>query len=1197
MWSVEQGLNTDEKAQARSNIGVADAISGAINALDAEEVSTDGTNVQFQVTETDGKITGVSVTTDNTVNATDVSNAITTAINGLDSNATSNDGTNVQVKVTETDGKISAVNITSDNTVNATDVGNAITTAINGLDSDATSTDGTNVQVKVTETDGKISAVNITSDNTVNATDVSDAITTAINGLDSNATSNDGTNVQVKVTETDGKISAVNITSDNTVNATDVGNAITTAINDLDSNATSNDGTNVQVKVTETDGKISAVNITSDNTVNAMDVGNAITTAINDLDSDATSNDGTNVQVKVTETDGKITAVNITSDNTVNAMDVGNAITTAIGNLDVPAEGTGAITGFGANKTLETLTETDGKIAATFQNIALGNINHEGKIGTAANKVIVTGANGVLTTGATDGTYNASTNPIATQSTVTSAINGLTYSDSAVTNQFVTSVSEADGIISVTRAQPSIGDLAAVASDKKNYSIGTNSSDGKIEAQNLTVSSATDGGDSDDLTFVSSVTQASNGKIAVTTKKVPYSIQFIDTNYTYDEVTALIADGKYPVVRYQNGYDTLYLPMFTAPSNSGTDIEFRGFAKNTASSVYKIVCDYETGFGELTSTAFVSTEDASNFIDNVTFDAAVGDNLPGSITLKYHKYNADYTGIITLSGDQGSGMGIRTVTPTQSPYAYRIVNLRPVPAYPTTYKDRILTVNSDGDGLEWRAPVNADWNATSGPAQILNKPTIPDNVFLAEYGVATVEDISAAKSAGKEVFTLIPGTYYSTVAYLREVTRNGANANFASVTSDVASVKTATVNSSGNWSNSTLNLATTTDSSLVQKKNYGDDEPSRVATLLIDSDDPESYAQVKADNATKGYLVQGPYKTLLDSGINGGYGVGDTNTPVYITSDGEFDTCALSTAEFIQFNYSNTTTAQDDVYAAIAAAYTNGKLPVLTCSVAGGALYWFPTANGSAGYAFSRHTSDTCCTAEFDHYQHILSVAQKTIIDYTAGTNVAIDPSTHEISATDTTYTAGTGIEINSSNVISNTMHQDTYGLMISYNTLGNAGTTTHSIGPWRIQVTKAAMAAWDSVTGATSLHIAFAHKSYLDGSITHGRILVDTLTPWADGAFSTVYTVHNQWSFDGTYAQGGSNEGFGLQLISPGADPDGNARSCPKTMRGYHFTVNCGINGPDWLECDASLLYINNNTSLTSNAARLLLRFKYFYI
>lgn len=43
----------------------------------------------------------------------------------------------------------------------------------------------------------------------------------------------------------------------------------------------------------------------------------------------------------------------------------------ALGTLDVPSTGTGAITGFGAGKTLATLTETDGKIAATFQDISI----------------------------------------------------------------------------------------------------------------------------------------------------------------------------------------------------------------------------------------------------------------------------------------------------------------------------------------------------------------------------------------------------------------------------------------------------------------------------------------------------------------------------------------------------------------------------------------------------------------------------------------------------------------------------------------------------------------------------------------------------------------------------------------------------------------------------------------------------------
>jgi len=46
-------------------------------------------------------------------------------------------------------------------------------------------------------------------------------------------------------------------------------------------------------------------------------------------------------------------------------------ITTAIEALDVPQTGTGAITGMGAGKTIATLTETDGKIAASFQDISI----------------------------------------------------------------------------------------------------------------------------------------------------------------------------------------------------------------------------------------------------------------------------------------------------------------------------------------------------------------------------------------------------------------------------------------------------------------------------------------------------------------------------------------------------------------------------------------------------------------------------------------------------------------------------------------------------------------------------------------------------------------------------------------------------------------------------------------------------------
>lgn len=112
-------------------------------------------------------------------------------------------------------------------------------------------------------------------------------------------------------------------------------------------------------------------------------------------------------------------------------------------------------------------------------------------------------------------------------------------------------------------------------------------------------------------------------------------------------------------------------------------------------------------------------------------------------------------------------------------------------------------------------------------------------VFYAEYGVATVSDISAAKNAGKVVYTLIPGTYFSTTAYLREITRNGAAANFASVVSDAGSLKVASVDDNGTWSSDTLNLAT-----------MGDISPHKVA--FVDTGD--SY-QVVENYRSQGYEV------------------------------------------------------------------------------------------------------------------------------------------------------------------------------------------------------------------------------------------------------------------------------------------------------------------------------------------------------
>ena len=81
-----------------------------------------------------------------------------------------------------------------------------------------------------------------------------------------------------------------------------------------------------------------------------------------------------------------------------------STVTNAVNALDVDD-----ITGFGAGKTLATLTETDGKIAATFQNISItksqvsdfshahGNITNDGKVGTTADYAVVTTTGGAVT--------------------------------------------------------------------------------------------------------------------------------------------------------------------------------------------------------------------------------------------------------------------------------------------------------------------------------------------------------------------------------------------------------------------------------------------------------------------------------------------------------------------------------------------------------------------------------------------------------------------------------------------------------------------------------------------------------------------------------------------------------------------------------------------------------------------------------
>ena len=84
-----------------------DAVNAGVANLDAEVTSSGGTNVQVKVTEVDGVITAVNVTTDSTINATDLNNKIATLDGSATATAANGNVYSVLTSVTETDGVIS----------------------------------------------------------------------------------------------------------------------------------------------------------------------------------------------------------------------------------------------------------------------------------------------------------------------------------------------------------------------------------------------------------------------------------------------------------------------------------------------------------------------------------------------------------------------------------------------------------------------------------------------------------------------------------------------------------------------------------------------------------------------------------------------------------------------------------------------------------------------------------------------------------------------------------------------------------------------------------------------------------------------------------------------------------------------------------------------------------------------------------
>ena len=132
-------------------------------------------------------------------------------------------------------------------------------------------------------------------------------------------------------------------------------------------------------------------------------------------------------------------------------------ITNAIQALDVASQ---AVT---TGNKITAIEQVDGKIAITTGAITSEDIPELAQSKITGLTAALVGKQDVLTM---DGTYNAESNKVATQSTVTNAIGALDFDDTAVAHQFITEVNENNGVISVQRAALTSEDIPNLTASK-----------------------------------------------------------------------------------------------------------------------------------------------------------------------------------------------------------------------------------------------------------------------------------------------------------------------------------------------------------------------------------------------------------------------------------------------------------------------------------------------------------------------------------------------------------------------------------------------------------------------------------------------------------------------------------------------------------------------------------------------------------
>ena len=482
----------DLKAAVGEGGSVSDAITGAINGLDSTKNQAAGADgLALEVVQENGVIQSISGSI--AANTYDKFGAAKEAVEALDATVSHTAGTDgLAVEITQVDGKLTGV--TASIAANTYDAYGAASAAVEALDMTAAvegTQEGTVVKFidKVNQTNGLVeaelgelvfnSAYNAESNKAATMADVTGAVAD-LNGamhFEGFTSTDPATGVTIEG-KPDYVAAAGDVVIYNTVEYVYDGSkwqklgeegALGAAIEALDATVSIKDEGNtnpLNITIVETNGVLTSVTGSIDD---VFDAKGTAANLIENLDATVSIEDTDNknpLNITITEENGKLTSVTGSIDDVFDAKGAADAAVNALNLSEVAGVQTGTEIKF-INKVSQANGAVSAEVGTLVVNTAYDATTNkiatmadittaEGEVGEdieALKNRVKANEDAITTLNGADTVANSVANKIKT------AIEALDKADTAVEGQFVTSVSEENGIITVARSAVNIKDL------------------------------------------------------------------------------------------------------------------------------------------------------------------------------------------------------------------------------------------------------------------------------------------------------------------------------------------------------------------------------------------------------------------------------------------------------------------------------------------------------------------------------------------------------------------------------------------------------------------------------------------------------------------------------------------------------------------------------------------------------------------